>query len=146
MAAKLTPLVVWGLVKELRVVAEDTRPLMVSGTLAAQLEKELSRGGKPGAVRVGGSPEDAAILVRVLGGAPTDEDERELRAAKRAKVPVVAVQTGTEAFDVPYVLATDVVMCKPGAGFPVEEIADAVAARLGDAGISLAARLPVLRD
>ncbi len=146
MAAKLTPLVVWGLVKELRVVAEDTRPLMVSGPLAAQLEKELTRGGAPGAVRVGGSPEDAALLLRVLGGAPTAEDERELRQAKRANVPAVAVQTGTEAFDVPYVLATDVVICRPGEGFPVEEIAAAVAARLGDAGISPAARLPVLRE
>ncbi|HEX4929163.1 MAG TPA: hypothetical protein VFV62_00535 [Gaiellaceae bacterium] len=146
MAAKLTPLVVWGLVKELRVVAEDTRPLLVSGTLAPQLEKELSRGGKPGAVRVGGSPEDVAILVRVLGGKPTEEDERELRAAKRASVPVVAVQTGSETFDVPYVLATDVVLCRPGEGFPVEEIAAAIAARVGDAGISPAARLPVLRE
>ncbi len=99
---------------------------------------------EPGAVRSAGRVEDAAVLVRVLGGTPTEEDERELRAAKRAKVPVVAVQTGTEVFDVPYVLATDVVMCQPGAGFPVEEIAAAVAARLGECGTSLAARLPVL--
>ena len=105
----------------------------MSGALAAQLEKELARGAAPGAVRSGGRIEDAAVLVRVLAGAPTEEDERELREAKRAKVPVVAVQTGTEAFDVPYVLATDVVMCKPGAGFPVEEIAAAIAARLGEA-------------
>jgi len=146
MAAKLTPWVVWGLVKELRVAAEDTRPLQVTGALASQLEKELARGGAPGAVRSGGRIEDAALLVRVLGGAPTEEDERELREAKRANVPVVAVQTGTEAFDVPYVLATDVVMCRPGAGFPVEEIAAAVAARLGDGGTALAARLPLLRE
>ena len=146
MAKKLTPVVVWGLVKELRTAAEDTRPLQVSGTLAAQLEKELARGGAPGAVRSGGQVEDAAVLVRVLGGAPTEEDERELREAKRANVLVVAVQTGTEAFDVPYVLATDVVMCPPGAGFPVEEIAAAVAARLGESGTSPAARLPVLRE
>jgi uncharacterized protein (DUF697 family) len=146
MAAKLNPWVVWGLVKEMRVAAEDTRPLVVSGPLAAQLEKELARGGATGVVRAGGRPEDAAVLVRVLGGAPTEEDERELRAAKRAKVPVVAVQTGTEPFDVPYVLATDVVMCPPGAGFPVDEIAAAVAARLGESGTALAARLPVLRE
>jgi len=86
------------------------------------------------------------VLVRVLAGAPTEEDERELREAKRAKVPVVAVQTGAEAFDIPYVLATDLVMCKPGAGFPVEEIAAAVAARLGEAGAALASRVPVLRE
>jgi uncharacterized protein (DUF697 family) len=146
MAKKLSPWVVWGLVKELRAAAEDARPIQVSGALAAQLEKELARGAAPGAVRSGGRIEDAAILVRVLGGAPTEEDERELRGAKRAKVPVVAVQTGTEVFDIPYVLATDTVMCKPGAGFPVEEIAAAVAARLGEGGTALAARVPVLRE
>ena len=64
MAVRLSPFAVWGLEKELRVAAEDTRPLMISGPLAAQLEKELARGGEPGAVRVGGRPEDAAVLVR----------------------------------------------------------------------------------
>jgi uncharacterized protein (DUF697 family) len=146
MAKKLTPWVLVGLMRELRAAAEDTRPLQVSGALAAQLEKELARGAAPGAVRSAGRIEDAGILVRVLGGAPTDEDERELRAAKRAKVPVVVVQTGTEVYDIPYVLATDVVMCRPGAGFPVEEIAAAVAERLGEDGTGLAARLPVLRE
>lgn len=146
MAAKLNPWVVWGLVKELRVAAADTRPLQVGGALASQLEKELARGGAPGAVRSAGRLDDAAVLVRVLGGKPTEEDERELRAAGRARVPVVAVQTAAEAFDVPYVLATDVVACRPGQGFPVDEIAAAVAARLGEGGTSLAARLPVLRE
>ena len=146
MAKKLNPWVVWSLVKELRVAAEDTRALQVSGALASQLEKELGRGGAPGAVRSGGRVEDTAVLVRVLGGAPTEDDVQALREARRAKVPVVAVQTGTETHDVPYVLATDVVICRPGAGFPVEEIAAAVAARLGEGGTSLAARLPVLRE
>jgi uncharacterized protein (DUF697 family) len=146
MAKKLSPWVVWSLVKEVRTAAEETRPLVVSGPLAAQLEKELSRAAAPGAARVGGRPDDAAVLVRVLGGAPTEEDEQELRAAKRAGVPVVVVQTGTEEFDVPYVLATDVVMCSPGSGFPIDEIARAVAERLGEAGTGLAAKLPVLRE
>ncbi len=127
MAAKLSPMALWGLAKELRIAAEDTRPLVISGPLAAQLEKELSRGASPGAVRVDGRPEDAAVFVRVLAGAPTPEDEKVLRAAERAKVPVVGVQTGTEVFDIPYVLATEVVMCSPGSGFPVEEIARAIA-------------------
>ena len=146
MAAKLNPWVVWGLVKELRVAAEDTRPLLVSGALASQLEKELARGGAPAAVRSGGPAAEAAVLVRVLAGKPTEDDERELREAKRAEVPVVAVQTGTEVLEIPYVLATDVVMCRPGEGFPVDEIAAAVAHRLGETGTSLAARLPVLRE
>ena len=116
MAVKLNPLLFWRLVKDVRLAAEDTRPLVVSGPLAAQLEKELSRGAAPGAVRVGEKVKDAAVLVRVLAGAPTKEDEEELRAAGRARVPVVVVQTGTETFDVPYVLATDVVTCAPGSG------------------------------
>ena len=60
-------------VLELRAAAEDTRPLQVSGALASQLEKELARGAAPGAVRSDGRIEDAAVLVRVLGGAPTAE-------------------------------------------------------------------------
>ncbi len=146
MAKKISPWIIWGLVKELRTAAEDMRPIQVSGALASQLEKELARAAGPGAVRSNGRIEDAAVLVRVLGGAPTDEDERELREAKRTKVPIVAVQTGTEVFDIPYVLPTDMVMCNPGAGFPVEEIAAAIAARLGEAGTALAARVPVLRE
>jgi len=146
MAKLLSPMTVCGLVRELKTAAQETRPLVVTGPLAEQLAKELSRGAEPGAVRVGARVEDAACLIRVLAGAPTEADERELKAAKRAKVPVVVVQTGTEDFDVPYVLATDVVRCRPGEGFPVEEIAAAVAARLGEAGTGLAARVAVLRE
>jgi len=146
MAKLLSPMTVWGLVRELRTAAEETRPLVVSGPLAEQLVKELSGGAAPGAVRAGGRVEGAGCLIRVLGGAPTEEDEQELKAAKRARVPVIVVQTGREDFEVPYVLATDVVTCQPGHGFPVEEIAAAVAARLGEAGTGLAARVPVLRE
>lgn len=146
MATKLNPAAVWGLLKEVRKVMEDGGPLLVTGALAASLEKELQRGGSPGAVTSRGRIEDASVLVRVLAGKPTEEDEQALRAANRAHVPVLAVQTGTESFDVPYVLATDVIACRPGQGFPVEEIARAIAARLGESATSLAARLPVLRE
>ena len=144
--ATLSPLAIWGLLKELRTAAAETRPLLVSGPLAPQLAKELSRGGDTRAVRDDGRVDDAALLVRVLAGPPTEADERELRAANRAGVPIVAVQTGSELFEVPYVLPTDVVACPPGSGFPVEEIAAAIAARLGEASTGLAARLPVLRE
>jgi hypothetical protein len=124
--AKLRPLAVWGVVKDLRAAVQDERPIAVGGVLAEQLQKELARDGSPGAVRAGPAA-GAAALVRVLAGAPTAEDEEELRRARRARVPVVAVQTSTDTFDVPYVLATDVVPCSPGAGFPLEEIAAALA-------------------
>ena len=144
--ARLKPLTVWGLVKDVKAAVQDERPLAVSGVLAEQLRKELAEGGSAGSVRVGMPVTDAAALVRVLAGAPTAEDEAELRAANRARVPVVAVQMGPGTFDVPYVLATDVVPRPAGADFPVEEVARALAARLGDRGLVLAARLPVLRE
>ena len=143
---KLHPAAVWELVKEARTALEDVRPLQVSGVLAATLEQELARGGAPGAVRSHGDVAGAAALLRVLGGDAIEEDEREIRAARRAGVPTIAVQTDSGRFDVPYVLATDVVVCHPGSGFPVQEIARALAARLGESGTQLAARLPVLRD
>jgi len=146
MAKALSPMAVWGVLRELKIAAQETRPLVVSGALAEQLAKELSRGAAPGAVRAGGRAEDGGCLIRLLAGAPSEEDEQELKAAKRARVPAVVVQTGTEDFDVPYVLATDIVKCRPGEGFPVDEIAAAVAARLGEAGTGLAARVPVLRE
>jgi uncharacterized protein (DUF697 family) len=65
-----------------------------------------------------------------------------LRAANRAGVPIVAV---TDADEVPYVLATDLVRVPPGQGFPIDEIVDAVARKLGESGTALAARLPTLR-
>src|SRR5206468_8777932 len=57
-------------------------------------------------------------------------------------IPVVAVSDDDA---LPYVLAEDVVHVAAGQGFPVEEIADALARRLGESGTALAARLPVLR-
>ena len=146
MAEKLHPLAVWGLVKEARIALADDRPLLVTGVLAEPLAKELGRGSSTGAIATSGSVDRAAALVRVLAGQPTDEDDQALRAAKRAGVPVIAVQTGVEQFDVPYVLATDVVSCPPGTGFPVETIARVLAARLGQRAAPLAARLPAFRD
>jgi hypothetical protein len=122
------------------------RPLLVTGLLAEQLAKELGAGGDPALVRTTGDPAEAALFVRVVAGAATAEDERLLRAATRALVPVMAVQTADRAVRLPYVLAEDVVQCPPGSGFPLDEIGDRVAAALGEAGAPLAASLPVLRD
>jgi uncharacterized protein (DUF697 family) len=145
--ASLQPGAVFGLLRELRASATHTRPIQVNGILAEQLARELAAGGEPGAVRVGGDPAHAAALVHTLAGAPSAEDERLLRDANRARTPIVAVQTGRDAtLDIPYVLATDVVACPPGAGFPVDVIAARLAARLGELGTGVAARLPVLRE
>lgn len=135
-----------GLIRELRTGAGDVRPLMVAGVpaLVPALARELRRGGEASAVREGGSPEDAAALVYLLEGSPSADDLALLRRASKLDVPIVAV-TETDDVSIPYVLATDIVQVLPGAGFPVDEIAAAVARRLGESGTSLAARLPSLR-
>jgi uncharacterized protein (DUF697 family) len=140
-------MVVYRLVRELRSVG-DPRPLAVGGAreIAAVLRRELSRGAAPGSVIEAAAPRDAAALVYVLAGPPTADDEQALREASRARVPVVAVLADPAAeLRVPYVLATDIVGVPPGSGFPLDEIAAAVAHRLGDDAAGLAARVPALR-
>jgi uncharacterized protein (DUF697 family) len=143
----LHPGAVWGLLKELRVSAEDERPLVVEGppALAEALRRELGRDAAPGAVR-GGSPGEAQAFVLVVAGPVGSGEEEQLKAAHRNGVPTVAVLAGPGLEPrVPYVLATDVVEVPAGAGFPLEEIAAALAARLEERGPSLAARVPALR-
>jgi len=128
------------LIKELQASARDRRPLAVGGAreLASVLARDLGRGGDPSAVRVG-DPAGAAVYVHIATG----NDEEALRRAHRARVPAVAVAQGDA--PLPFVPETDVVRLHGGERMPVEEIAAVVAARLGDAGPILAARLPVLR-
>jgi uncharacterized protein (DUF697 family) len=148
-----------GLVKELQVSERDEKPLVVGGAreLVPVLRRELG-------VRGGDDPRGAAVYVHVLGGpraasgGPADgpdaggfaagvssrDDEASLKRARRARVPIVAVAS-KEVDAVPYVLATDVVHVRPGEGFPVEQIARAIARRLGEDAAPLAARVPVLR-
>jgi hypothetical protein len=120
-------------------------PVLVVGPLSAQLAKALAEGGDSALVRTAGDASSAGALVCVVGGAPTPEQNAQLRAATRAGVPTVAVQTGDPGTRVPYVLRSDVVVCRPGQGFPVREIADATVGGLGQDAAPLAARLPVLR-
>jgi uncharacterized protein (DUF697 family) len=146
--ARLSPLTVLSLVRELRAAAGEEGPLCVAGApaLADALAKELARGGSSSAVRQSLSP-DAEALVYVLADAATEADERTLASAHRAQVPIVAVLARPELEPrVPYVLATDIVRMPAGSGFPIDEVAQALAHRLGERGTSLAARLPVLRD
>jgi len=141
----MKPMAVLGLVRELRTGAGDPRPLAVAGVpaLVPALARELRRDGDAGAVREG-SPAGAAALVYLLEGEPTEDDLAVLRAASEAEIPIVAVTEGGQR-SVPYVLATDIVPVKPGAGFDVPAIAKVLARRLGEGGTSLAARLPSIR-
>ena len=138
MARKTGALAILGVVRELRRGSGDQRPVAIAGAreLVPLLARELREGGDASAV-VEGRVEGAAVVVWV---GPPDEDA--LRAADRAGIPIVAV---TNDESVPYVLATDLVPVPPAHGFPVDEITDAVARKLGEDGTALAARLPVLR-
>src|SRR5437773_2744976 len=105
--------------------------ILVAGApaLVPVLARELRAGGNAAAVREGLPSNkllqgEVAALVWV--GAP---DEAALREAALQRVPIVAV---TDAQSVPYVLETDLVLVPPGQGFPVAEIAVALARKLGD--------------
>jgi uncharacterized protein (DUF697 family) len=132
------------LVKE--VSRSFARPLVVGGAreLAAVLRREVARGARPGAVRTDDTPEGAAVLVYVLAHEPTAADVAALDRARRARVPIVAL-TGQDDVVLPNVLATDIVRVSPGQGFPLDAIAAAIAARLGEDAAPLAGHVPVLR-
>jgi uncharacterized protein (DUF697 family) len=141
-ARGLSPFAVLSTVRGVR-SANFEGAIFVDGApaLVAILARELRAGGNAAAVRegrIGSGTRDVAALVWI--GEP---DEDALRDAARARVPIVAV---TDAEHVPYVLDTDIVRVPAGQGFPVEEVAAALARRLGDQGPSLAAALPVLRE
>lgn len=135
-----------GVVRDVRHASSSTRPLVVAGVLAAELAKQLEAGSTGGVVRVNAEPQGAAAFIGVLAGEPTLEDLRRFRAAARAVVPAIAVQTGREPTPIlPYVLATDVIHCPPGQGFPIEQIGRVLARRLGPDAVAFASRMPVLR-
>ncbi len=128
------------LAKELSASTGDRRPIAIEGPLAEVLQRELTRGGDPAAVRVG-DPRGAAVYIQIAGRDGVDEEA--LKRARRARVPIVAV--AEEYGRLPFVLATDIVLLERGAGFPVEAIAELIASKLGEEATGLAARLPVLR-
>ena len=134
------------LLKEIDSSGRGEHLLAVGGSseLAPVLRQQLLRGrADPGAVHLGG-PEGADVYVHVLAGEPSEEDAAALGRARRARVPVIAV--APENIELPYVLATDIVRVETGESFPLESIAQAIAARLGEDGAPLAARVPLLRD
>jgi uncharacterized protein (DUF697 family) len=126
---------------------EDVLAVGGASEFAPVLRQQLLRGrAEPGAVRLG-DPEDADVYVYVLAGAPTNEDVALLRRARRERIPAIAVAVNFgEEPAIPYVLATDVISVGAGEAFPLEAIARAIAARLGEHGAPLAARVPLLRE
>ena len=144
----VAPTAVLGVMRGLRAAARQERPVVVSGPpgLVSLLATDLRRGGVDSMVREQGPLEGASVLIHVVAGPPTADDERLLRDATRARLPVIAVVPGTrEAAHVPYVLDENLVRVESGTSFPVDEIARRVARVLGEAATPLAARLPVLR-
>jgi uncharacterized protein (DUF697 family) len=152
------PLVVYNLVKEIRTAVEDFRPLLVAGASATarKVVEALVAGGDEQAVRnlSDGSPtaydiEGAEVLLYVIeGDSATPEDERILRLADRHDVGIVCLLATATADppDVPYVLATDVIVLRPGQELPLERLVERVADRLGEKSYVLAAKLPVIRN
>jgi uncharacterized protein (DUF697 family) len=138
------------LLKEVDASGGREHVLAVGGTseLAPVLRQQFLRGrAEQAAVRFG-DPEGADAYVHVFEGALADEDIVVLRRARRKAVPVIAVAVGSNRADsaIPYVLATDVVGARVGEPFPLETIARAIAARLGEDGAPLAGRVPLLRE
>lgn len=122
--------------------------IVVSGMLAEQLARELGTGAEFGAVVVGDgtSVAGAPVLVRVIAGDPSDEDDALVRAADRAGVPIVLVQLWPQAeWRAPFVRSPFVVECKTGEGFPVREIAGQIAIAAEHAP-ALASRVPAVAE
>jgi len=121
--------------------------IVVSGVLAEQLAKELGAGAAPGSVQVSLGPlPDTEVVVRVIAGEPTAEDESVVRDAERRGVDVVLVQLWPQAeWSRPYVLSPFIVECRAGEGFPIREIADRIVEAVDEASI-LGADVPALRE
>jgi hypothetical protein len=127
---------------------ESVGTVAVSGMLAEQLAKELGAGAVPGAVRVHDASNlpFADVLVRIIAGEPSKEDEELVDAGDRRGTSVVVVQLWPQAdWTPPFVLSPFVVECRPGKGFPLGEIADRIF-EASEHGPLLAARIPVLKE
>ena len=128
--------------------ADPVGPIAVSGMLAEQLVKELSAGAEAGAVTVGAveAARHAEVLVRIIAGDPTPEDDELVRVADAAGTPVVLVQLWPQAeWTKPFVLTPFVVECRAGEGFPIREIGDRVV-EAAESDASLALRVPVIAE
>ena len=86
------------------------------------------------------------MLVRIVAGDPTPDDEQLVRAADARGIPVVVVQLWPQAdWTMPFVLTPFVVECRAGEGFPVGEIADRIVEATESSAV-LASRAPVIEE
>ncbi len=131
-----------GLVREARRLEGSNAFIAVSGPEAESLAASLGADGDRGAVGVGRDPAEAVVAIRLVEGEAGTEDIAFLREGARAGTPLVVVRRGGGA-RLPYVLPGDVIAA--GVGFPLGEIAAAIARTASDGGAALAARLPILR-
>jgi hypothetical protein len=123
-------------------------PIVVTGVLAEQLAKELGRAAEPGAVVVGPGrlPPHAAVLVHVVAGDPSAEDEERVDEAVALGVEVVIVELWPQPdWTRPFVLSPFVVECRAGEGFPIGEIADRIVDATENATV-LASSVPAIAD
>jgi hypothetical protein len=123
-------------------------PLVVSGTLAEQLTRELRAGAAPGAVVVREPPsaEAAEVVVRVIAGDPGEAEHALVREADSVGTPVVFVQLWPQAaWTSLFVLSPFVIECRAGEGFPVRAIAETVSSAVAHPE-ALAAQVPVLKE
>jgi uncharacterized protein (DUF697 family) len=148
MKLPLAPAAVFDVLRELRSSSTKAKPLVLGGarSLVDALRRELLRDGDASAIRDAslGALDGAAALVYVLAGDPTEEDERALRAADMANVPIVVLGPDPTT-PIPYVLATDILPLPPGEGFPLDDLGRLIGAKADDVAAPLAAKLPALR-
>jgi hypothetical protein len=123
-------------------------PVLVTGMLAEQLARQLGEGAGPGAVVAGEKSRlpRSSVLVHVIAGDPSSEDDELVRDADKDGVPVILVQLWPQAeWTKPYVLTPFVVECRAGEGFPVSEIAVRIVEAVEDI-VDVGRRVPVLHD
>ncbi len=146
--SSLSPRALLGLASEQRELENEQRgPLVISGARrpSSALARELSRAAAPDSVVQDDDFKRAEALVYLLRGRPKSEDLRRLRAAGRARVPIICVRIGEDKGPLPGVLATDVIELESGEPVPVEELGRLLARRLEGRAAALAAHIPALR-
>jgi uncharacterized protein (DUF697 family) len=146
--SSLSPRALLNLATEQRALeSKDSGPLVLAGARrpASALARELSRAAAPESVVQGEDFKGAEALVYLLRGRPKSEDLRRLRAAERARVPIICVKIAGDRAPLPGVLATDVIELESGQPVPLDELGRLLARRLEERAAALSARIPALR-